>query len=163
MEGKNFKKFQKVSKNSRTNKCYRFSFPLCQNRECVYFASTLSPILLLFLSRSLPNRTTSFRIFQTCIRATQTRKGWHVGDKGRKAGENSRRKDGRKNIGAGFTSRVKAYRAETAVPVPPIARFAPSSSLRRSSVRRTSSRASRLCVLAAARSQGEGGEVEGGR
>lgn len=67
LKGKNFKKFEKRI-NVIDFLSLVFPPPLCQNRECVYFALTLflSPISLFFLIQPPPNRTsTSFRIFQT--------------------------------------------------------------------------------------------------
>lgn len=63
--GKNFKKFEKRI-NVIDFLSLFFPPPLCQNRECVYFALTLFPYLPFFLIQPPPNRTsTSFRIFQT--------------------------------------------------------------------------------------------------
>lgn len=65
LKRKNFKKFEKRI-NVIDFLSLVFPPPLCQNRECVYFALTLFPYLPFFLIQPPPNRTsTSFRIFQT--------------------------------------------------------------------------------------------------
>lgn len=125
LKGKNFKKFEKRI-NVIDFLSLVFPPPLCQNRECVYFALTLflSPISLFFLiPRQIEHRQAFvfsrryiyiYIATQTPLRRPRgmTRAGVEGEIKG-EAGENWRRK-GRKNIGgAGFTSRVKAYRAET--------------------------------------------------
>lgn len=86
LKRKNFKKFEKRI-NVIDFLSLVFPPPLCQNRECVYFALTLflSPISLFF--NPPPNRTsTSFRIFQTIYiyiyilqrrRRCDDREGWH--------------------------------------------------------------------------------------
>lgn len=122
----------KISKNSR-NKRYRFSsppLPVRQNRECVYFALTLHFSLSLFFFSSRIERHEPPYFPDDIYSIRDGRKGRREKGRWKFAGKEYRRTDRE------AASRVKAYRAETAVPVPPIARFvAPSSS---SSLRRFS-------------------------
>lgn len=123
----------KISKNSR-NKRYRFSsppLPVRQNRECVYFALTLHFSLFFFQANPRQIERHEPPYFPDDIYSIRDgRKGWREKGRWKFAGKEYRRTDRE------AASRVKAYRAETAVPVPPIARFvAPSSS---SSLRRFS-------------------------
>lgn len=84
LKRKNFKKFEKRI-NVIDFLSLVFPPPLCQNRECVYFALTLFPYFPFFLIQPPPNRTsTSFRIFQTIYiyilqrrRRCDDREGWH--------------------------------------------------------------------------------------
>lgn len=125
-KGKNFKKFEK-----QTLSIFLPS-PSCSSKQRVRLFridTTLLSLSLFFFSSQIERHEPPY--FPDDIYSIRDgRKGWREKGRWKFAGKEYRRTDRE------AASRVKAYRAETAVPVPPIARFvAPSSS---SSLRRFS-------------------------